>query len=131
MMKITTKQLALQLENPFKLSYGTTSVRENVLITLTSGNLQGVGEAAVVPYYDETPQRVIADVTRPAVEQALGNDPLLLQDILTCLPPGASMSARAALDMALHDLWGQAMSQPLYRLWGLNPDRSPVTSFTI
>jgi L-alanine-DL-glutamate epimerase-like enolase superfamily enzyme len=40
-------------------------------------------------------------------------------------------AAKAALDMALYDLVGKLTGQPVYRLLGLNPERTPVSSFTI
>ncbi len=130
-MQITVRPLALTLETPFKLSYGATTVRENVLVQVDDGTFTGVGEAAVVPYTGETPARVSAYLNDPAVEAALGENALWLEDALDRLPPGESSAARAALDMALHDLWGQHLGQPLFRLWGLNPARSPRSSFTI
>ena len=130
-MKIAVRPLTLTLETPFKLSYGATTVRENVLVQLDDGAFTGVGEAAVVPYTGETPARVSAYLSDPAVAAALGDSALWLEDALDRLPPGESAAARAAVDMALHDLWGQRLGQPLYRLWGLNPARSPRSSFTI
>ena len=35
------------------------------------------------------------------------------------------------MDIALHDLMGKLVNQPLYRLWGINPQNTPLTSFTI
>jgi L-alanine-DL-glutamate epimerase-like enolase superfamily enzyme len=35
------------------------------------------------------------------------------------------------VDIALHDWVGKTLGAPLHRLWGLNPARTPVTSFTI
>jgi L-alanine-DL-glutamate epimerase-like enolase superfamily enzyme len=58
------------------------------------------------------------------------NDPFQLEDLLSALPPG-SQAARAAVDMALHDLVGKRLGTPLYRLLGLNPQRVPETSLTI
>jgi L-alanine-DL-glutamate epimerase-like enolase superfamily enzyme len=130
-MNLSLQNLALHLENPFKLSYGATIVRENVLVMIQSGGLSGTGEAAVVPYYGETPERIHRLLSDPAVRAALGDDPLLLEDALDHLPPLESSAARAALDLALHDLWGQCLGQPLYRLWGLNPARCPISSFTV
>ncbi|MBP8972486.1 MAG: dipeptide epimerase [Anaerolineae bacterium] len=130
-MHTQTRRLALQLRNPFKLSYGTTTVRENVLFQVSDGVHVGVGEAAVVPYYGETPERVIQHLSDPALEGALGGDPLLLGDALDRLPANMSPAARAAVDIALHDLWGKHLGHPLYRLWGLNPARIPTSSFTV
>jgi len=33
--------------------------------------------------------------------------------------------------MALHDRFGKKLGIPLYKLWGLNPEKTPITSFTI
>lgn len=130
-MHIQTRRLALQLRHPFKLSYGTTTVRENVLFQVSAGAHSGVGEAAVVPYYGETAERIIQYLSDPALEDALSGDPLLLGDALDHLPAGMPPAARAAVDIALHDLWGKHLGHPLYRLWGLNPARIPLSSFTI
>src|SRR2546425_11399968 len=40
-------------------------------------------------------------------------------------------AARASLSAALHDLVGKRLSQPVWRLWGLDPARAPRSSFTI
>ncbi len=45
--------------------------------------------------------------------------------------PAGSRAARSAIDEALHDLWGKKLGQPLYKLFGLNPNKLPLTSFTI
>jgi L-alanine-DL-glutamate epimerase-like enolase superfamily enzyme len=74
---------------------------------------------------------VLAYLQSPAVIEALGDDALLLQEILDRLPPAESRAARAAVDMAVHDLWGQRLGHPLWRLWGLNPARTPESSFTV
>jgi L-alanine-DL-glutamate epimerase-like enolase superfamily enzyme len=102
--------------------------RENVLVRLEQDGLVGLGEAAAVPYYQETPGGIQAYLS--SVEELLGEDPCLLEDALKHLPPG-SRAARNALDLALHDLWGKRLGQPLFRLFGLDPARVPETSFTI
>lgn len=130
-MRIETQKLTLQLKNPFTLSYGTSLVRENVAVLIHDRHFTGLGEAAVVPYYGETPERIISSVTSPAVIEAMGDNPLWLEDMLDALPLIESSFARAALDIALHDLWGKHLGQPLYRLWGLNPARCPQSSFTV
>ena len=44
---------------------------------------------------------------------------------------GHNAAARAAVDMALHDLAGQCIGLPLWRWWGLERNTGPLTSFTI
>ncbi|TFH46429.1 MAG: dipeptide epimerase, partial [Bacteroidia bacterium] len=44
--------------------------------------------------------------------------------------PG-NYAAKASVDIALHDLTGKLIGEPWYRIWGLNPEKTPSTSFTI
>ncbi len=60
----------------------------------------------------------------------LGDDPFDINAVLAKRPAG-SRAARSAIDEALHDLWGKKLGQPLYKLFGLNPNNLPLTSFTI
>jgi L-alanine-DL-glutamate epimerase-like enolase superfamily enzyme len=61
------------------------------------------------------------------------SDPFLMEDILEYIEgvmPG-NHAAKASLDIALHDLTGKLLGEPWFRLWGLNPEKTPLTSFTI
>jgi len=89
---------------------------------------EGVGEAAAVPFYGDTQASLTEYLA--GVGDGLGDDPFYIDEILERRPPG-SQAARAAIDIALHDLWGKRLGQPLYRLFGLDPKRLPLTSFTI
>ena len=122
-MKIDWEPLTLELKTTFRVAHGASDQRHNVLVYLDDG----VGEAAAVPYYGETQQGIIAYLNSVP---DLGDDPLDLDGVLSKRPPG-SRAARSAIDEALHDLWGKKLGQPLYRLLGLNPDKLPLTSFTI
>jgi L-alanine-DL-glutamate epimerase-like enolase superfamily enzyme len=126
-MRLSWEDLTLDLKVPFRLAHGASEKRFNVLVRLSEGNDEGLGEAAAVPYYGESRDGIIAYLETVG---DLGDDPSDLDDVLGRLPPG-SRSARAAIDGALHDLWGKRLGQPVYRLWGLNPARLPSTSFTI
>ena len=44
---------------------------------------------------------------------------------------GGNYAAKSAIDMALHDRLAKKLGVPLYQLWGLNPQKTPYTSFTI
>jgi L-alanine-DL-glutamate epimerase-like enolase superfamily enzyme len=44
--------------------------------------------------------------------------------------PG-NYAAKASVDIALHDLIGKLIGEPWYRIWGLDPAKTPPTSFTI
>ena len=60
-------------------------------------------------------------------------DPFQTDDILTYVDGigEGDTAAKAAVDIALHDLVGKLMGEPWYRIWGLNPGKAPNTTFTI
>lgn len=122
-MKLRWEPLTLDLKTTFRVAHGAFDQRFNVLVYLD----EGVGEAAAVPYYGETQEGIIEYLNS---FPNLGDDPFDLEAVLARRPPG-SRAARSAIDQALHDLWGKTLGQPLYRLFGLNPNNLPLTSFTI
>jgi len=122
-MKLTWEPITLVLKTTFRIAHGASDQRLNVLVHLDDG----VGEASAVPYYGETQEGIIEYLKKVP---DLGDDPFDLDEVLSCRPPG-SRAARSAIDQALHDLWGKKLGQPLYRLFGLNPEKLPLTCFTI
>ena len=122
-MKLHWEPITLDLKTTFRVAHGAFDQRFNVLVYLDDG----VGEAAAVPYYGETQEGII---TYLKSMPDLGADPFDMDSVLTKRPAG-SRAARSAIDEALHDLWGKKLGQPLYRLFGLNPNNLPLTSFTI
>jgi L-alanine-DL-glutamate epimerase-like enolase superfamily enzyme len=122
-MQLSWESLTLDLKTPFRIAHGTSHQRHNVLVRLD----EGIGEAPAVVYYGETQEVILEYLSRVP---DLGDDPCDLDAVLSRLPSG-SRAARSAIDIALHDLWGKRLGQPLYRLLGLNPEALPLTSFTI
>ncbi len=123
MLTITWEPMTLQLKTIFRIAHGASAQRRNVIVRVE----EGLGEAAGVAYHGETPERIIDYLQTVQI----AGDPLHLVDLLAQLPQTGSRAGRAAVDMALHDLWGKRLGQPLYRLLGLNPAQAPPTSFTI
>ena len=125
-MHYSVEPLELRLKTPFRIAHGTSTTRTNVLVRLGDG----VGEGALLPYYPHAFEAVQAYLEKLAPAALLGDDPLALEDALDRLPPGPA-PARTAVDIALHDHWGRRLGQPLYRLWGLNPARAPLSTITL
>jgi len=123
-MRLSWEPVTLNLRTTFRIAHGASDQRHNVIVHLEDG----LGEAAAVPFYGDTQASLMEYLA--SVGDALGEDPFWIDETLERRPPG-SQAARAALDIALHDLWGKRLGQPLYRLLGLNPHRLPQTSFTI
>jgi len=122
---LVTSTLELPLKHPFKIARGETTVARTALLRLAWNGIEGLGEAVPLARYDESVQSV-RDYF--AAHPPRIDDPYRLEDILTAnIPP----AARCALDLALHDLIGKDLDRPLYRLLGLDPEKTPLTSFTI
>jgi len=115
----------------FRIAHGSTVVQENVLVELRDHDLAGYGEGASLPYYGVTAANMVEDLeaARGQIEAwPLGDPAELWQRSLPLL--GHNRFALAALDAAVHDLWGKKLRQPTYRVWGLELDRLPQSDYT-
>ena len=121
----------LELKHVFTIA---TSSRRSTPVMLTEIEFDGItgfGEASMPPYLGESHETVNNFLKMVDLSQFSG--PFLMEEILNYveqLAPG-NYAAKASVDIALHDLVGKLMNQPWYRIWGLNPEKTPVTSFTI
>ncbi len=130
-MRFSTETIRLNLIHPFRIAREVSDHKQNVLVRIADGELTGIGEAAPSLYYGENAESVLRALAEAPT--MLGGDPLELEDTMdrfvTRIPDDSS--ARAAVDMALHDLAAQRLGVPLYRWLGLDREKTPVTSFTI
>ena len=128
------ERVSLPLADAFTISRGTQESAENVVVRLTDeGGMTGYGAAAPSPHYGETVDTVEAVLPELVAEAESVGDPHALDRIERNLASrvGGNPAARAAVSIALHDLVAKRLGVPLYRLWGLDPDDCPPTSFTI
>lgn len=121
----------LELRHVFTLAAGSRSTTPVVLTELEYDGVVGYGEASMPPYLGESHESVMAFLDR--VDLSGFNDPFQTADILAYIDQLAinNTAAKAAIDIALHDLLGKIMGQPWHRIWGYNPADTPYTCFTI
>jgi L-alanine-DL-glutamate epimerase-like enolase superfamily enzyme len=102
-----------------------------MLTKIEFGGYVGYGEASMPPYIGETQETAAKFLHKLNLSQF--NDPFRIEDILNYvdLTDIGNRAAKASVDIALHDLVGKITGQPWYKLWGLNPENTPNTSFTI
>ncbi len=124
-MELRASRLELPLVHPFRIARGEERIADTVLVRLRHDGLEGLGEATPIERYGETCSSVLAELNRRRLRS---DDPFALE---TLLDPAIAPAARGGLDLALHDLIGKMLNRPLYALLGLDPDATPVTSFTI
>ncbi|MBR1935799.1 MAG: dipeptide epimerase [Muribaculaceae bacterium] len=121
----------LQLRHAFNLARYSRTTTPDVQVQLEYDGFVGYGEASMPPYLGESVESVTTFLNKVDLSQF--NDPFRMEDILTYVDNIApnNRAAKASIDIALHDLVGKIMGQPWYKIWGYNPEKTPVTSFTI
>lgn len=127
-MKITSKITRLQLKHPFKISRRAADPYREVISVEIDG---GIGEASPAKFYGETVETV--EKALKFISSEIHEDLDQIQEIMTKieLTLEGNYAAKSAVDMVLHDRLGKKLGVPLYKLWGLNPKKTPQTSFTI
>jgi L-Ala-D/L-Glu epimerase len=131
-MKLTWKKFDLQLKYPFKISNSSRTSTPIVFVQLQLKNLFGFGEASLPPYLGETQNSVFAFMEKIYLENFKNPEEELSEiiDYINTVADG-NTAAKAAIDIALHDLIGKICNRPLYDLFGIDKEKMPCTSFTI
>lgn len=130
-MKLSFFPYELLLEHTFTVATNSRKTTPDVQVEIQYDGFVGYGEASMPPYLGHTVDSVCAFLQKVNLEQF--PDPFCIEDILAyvdSLSPGDE-PAKAAIDIALHDLVGKLLGQPWYRIWGLDASKAPNTTFTI
>ena len=129
-MELEARIATLRLAETFVISRESRDEEDVVQVELRHEGLVGRGEAAPLERYEESAPAAVEFLEGPA-RAVLGSDPFALEEIEARLAesPGQN-AAKAALDGALHDLQGQLLGIPAWRLLGL-PRTGPPTSWTV
>lgn len=121
----------LKLRHTFTVASYSRTTTPDVQVEIDYDGVTGYGEASMPQYLGQTVESVTSFLKK--VDLSPFKDPTELEDILTyvdSLSP-ADTAAKAAVDIALHDLVGKLIGAPWYKLWGLTPSKAPSTTFTI
>ena len=130
-MKMRFFPYELKLKHVFTVASYSRTTTPDVQVEVEYEGVTGYGEASMPPYLGQTVDTVMAFLRKVDLEQF--SDPFGLEDILAyvdSLSPGDT-AAKAAVDIALHDLVGKLLGAPWYKIWGLNKEKTPSTTFTI
>jgi L-alanine-DL-glutamate epimerase-like enolase superfamily enzyme len=122
-IRLAVEPLELPLRHTFTIARSSERVSRTAVMRLRWNGLDGLGESAPIPRYGESVESVTAGLSA----RDLGDDPYAFERLLDGLTP----AQMCGLDIALHDLVGKDLGRPLWRLLGLDPARTPLTSFTI
>ena len=121
----------LQLQHTFTVASYSRTTTPDVQVEIEYDGYVGYGEASMPPYLGHTVESVCAFLER--VDLGQFSDPFQMEDILAYVDglSEGDAPAKAAVDIALHDLVGKLIGQPWWRLWGLDAAKAPSTTFTI
>lgn len=130
-LRLSFEPYELILRHTFTVSSYSRKTTPGVQVKIDFDGFTGYGEASMPPYLGQSVESVCAFLSKVNLSQF--KDPFRLEEILAyvdSLSPGDN-AAKAAIDIALHDLVGKLMGQPWWRIWGLDPSKAPDTTFTI
>ena len=133
-MKLRFFPYELKLRHVFTVATYSRTTTPDVQVEIEYDGVIGYGEASMPPYLQKelgTMESVLAFLKK--VQDIIGqfSDPFQLEDILAYvdkLSPGDA-AAKAAVDIALHDLVGKLLRAPWYKIWGL--DKESAEQFNI
>ncbi len=130
-LKLSFEPYNLELKHTFTVAGFSRDTTPVVLTQLEYEGIVGYGEASMPPYLGESQKSVTTFLRKVDLSQF--NDPFRIDEILDYVDSidEGNRAAKACIDIALHDLMGKIVNKPLYKLWGLTPEDTPMTSFTI
>ncbi|QPH37757.1 dipeptide epimerase [Pedobacter endophyticus] len=130
-MKISCKPFELLLKHPFSIAKFTRTSTPVMLLKLEYEGFTGYGEASMVPYMGESYESANAFLKQ--VDLSPFKHPFNFGEIihyLDSIAPGQP-AIKAAIDIALNDINGKILNKPCYEVYGADPSKMPVTSYTI
>jgi L-alanine-DL-glutamate epimerase-like enolase superfamily enzyme len=136
-MQLTYRLLPIPFEFTFTISRNSHRETVTVIVELTctaaGKTYSGWGEAVPSEFYGETAQTVSQFYDRLNTDKVLRDlTPFNIQKLQERFAAiEGNQAAKAAIDMAFYDLQGKILNQPVWRLWGLDPEKAPKSSYTI
>ena len=130
MLKLEFKPYILQKKYVFRIAGGARTSTPLVLTKLSYDGVEGFGEASMPPLYGESIETTIQFISK--IDLSAFTNPYETESILEYvdqIAPG-NQAAKAAFDIALHDLICKLLGIPLHHYFGL-PAKNLVTSKTI
>ena len=130
-MKLKYYPHTLKLREQFTLSAGTRKTTPSVMVEIEHDGFTGYGEASLPPYLVENQSSVLSFLNKVTLNSF--NDPTTLNlmiDYIDNVEEGNN-AAKAAIDIALHDLIGKFLDIPLHKYLNIPIKGDIYTSYTI
>ena len=130
-LKLSWFPYELKLQHTFTVASYSRTTTPDVQVKIEYEGYTGYGEASMPPYLGQSVESVTKFLEKVNLDQF--DDPFRMDDILTYVDSldEGEPAAKAAIDIALHDLVGKILGVPWYKIWGYDPAKAPNTTFTI
>ena len=121
-MKITdvkVETIHIPMKKPFRIAFAVQDHSVNVLVKITTDEgLWGIGEAAPFEPVTGESTATVLEALKLFRTGLIGMDPLDIEGIHCMMDRllSGNTSAKAAVDIALYDIKGKLMGQPLYKV---------------
>ncbi len=131
-MILSYKTFVLEYRHPFGVSSNTRTTTTSVFIKIQSNGKTGYGEACLPVYLGETVEGTVAffEKAKPVLVQKNNVDITEINREIDLLSAGNN-AAKAAIDIALNDLFGKIAGKPVYELLSIGKSEPTATSYTI
>ncbi|WOK08914.1 dipeptide epimerase [Imperialibacter roseus] len=131
-MIVTYHPVKMPLRHTFTIAHGSTSVQESFIVALSHNGKSGFGEATANPYYGVTVPKMTEQVesVRSLIESGSWKIPEEFHQALLSTGKLKAFTL-CALDLAFNDLYGKLQGKPLYKIWGLDGSKGPISNYTI
>ena len=127
---IETYIIQVPLKVPLKMSGVHIVHCDNTVVKITTNNGKvGWGEAPYAPFFNGETSRGMCAAIDFMKERLIGAEVESPEDIKDVIAPTiyGNSGAKSAIDMALYDLYGKSLDQPLYEvLGGSKRDKAPM-----
>jgi L-alanine-DL-glutamate epimerase-like enolase superfamily enzyme len=131
-LKLSFHIIHLKNKHTFRIAHGTRTGVDTFIVSLSDGQFTGLGEATPVPYYGFSANdlKTLLEQHQKAIETYDLQDAEAFWEYMAPML-STNRFAQCALDMAAHDLVAKRKGLPLYKTWGLEFEKTPLSNFTI
>lgn len=130
--RVQIETLRLELIHTWTTTMSSSDYRDVIYFMLSRGAHSGVGEGAPIVRYKESAEdakRLSRDVSELLKDADPAQYRTLIGRVHQAIP--GQWALKSAIDIAIHDWIGQQLGVPVFRLLGLDPLATPLTSFSI
>ena len=135
-MKITdvkVETIHIPMKKPFRIAFAVQDHSVNVLVKImTDEGIWGIGEAAPFEPVTGESAATVLEVLKLFKQGLIGMDAMDIEGVHRMMDRliAGNTSAKAAVDIALYDIRGKVMGQPLYKVLG-GGSNTIVTDMTV